>query len=213
MENNSPRVKRSAWRTLRQDDLPVYADNVLTKTAKPEYDPVRDSLTALTTVNVTLKQSLANALTRDRAAVAYKDIVLKQFFACMEKVASDLEYHANGSEMYIINAGMEVHKSRSNHTAELVPSANLVVESTGIPGQALLKFHYPKSLRKQVETFAVEHSHDVKATWQNGVYRNSMRILVDGLPSRQEVFFRVRALGTRGRKSPWTFTDNGVFVV
>jgi hypothetical protein len=129
------------------------------------------------------------------------------------EVATGVENNANGSETYVVDAGFEVHKPRTNHTGELPPPADIVGKSNGLTGQAVLRFHYPKALRQQIENFAVEWSPDGESNWQNGTYRNGTNILVTDLPSRSDVHLRVRAIGTRSRKSIWLMEPVKVYVL
>lgn len=199
------RVRRTAWRDLRQDALPAYCENVVAQTTgKAAYDPIRTSLENLATKTATFNQSLADAINRGRQAVAYKDVVKKELYSVLDTVANGLESNANGDELYIINAGMEVRRAPRKHTGELLPVTKVTAKSTGLPGQVILQFRCPKQQRKQVETFAVEWSEDHFVTWTNGTYQNSQRIMMEGLPPKKEVAFRIRCLGTRGRKSPWS---------
>lgn len=200
------KVRRSAWRKLRQDSLPAYIDNVLAKTAdKAAYEPVKVLLETLAALNKTYIECLAAAVSRERAAVAYKDEIKAQVYRSLDEVANGLEKEAKGEEMYIINAGMSVHKRQSRHTGPLLPPTGLKA-TTGLPGQMSLQFDCAKEQRAQVETFAVEWRPLGTDVWKNGTYRNAKRITVKELPHRTDVEFRVCCLGTRGRKSKWSGT-------
>ena len=207
------KVRRTSFRELNQSKLANYADNVVKKTTgKPDYDVIRTLLDQLNTVNTVYTVSLGDALSRDKAAVVAKTDDKKAVLAALEQIATGLEMNANGSELYVVRAGMEVHKQRTVHTSEMPPVTDLVLEATLIAGQMLVKFKYPASYRRQVETFAVEWSADNGQTWTNGTYKNAVRITVSDLPNRTEVIVRVRALGSRERKSPWT-VSNTAFVL
>lgn len=204
MDEKNLKVRRSSWRDLRQDALPAYTENVLNKTANnPAYHPLQALLNTLSSLNQTYADCLAAAMGRERAAVAYKNEIKSQLYGTLEEVAVGLEANAKGDEMYILNAGMELHRSRTNHTGQLMPPVKLSA-APGLSGQAELRFLCPRGQRTQVETFAVEWQAVGEAAWHNGTYRNAQRILVEGLPQRQDVRFRVRCLGTRGRKSEWS---------
>lgn len=198
-------VRRTSWRSLRQDALSAYAENVLDKTnGQPPYQPLHALLTTLSNLHKTYNECLAKAMGRDRAAVAYKDEIKSQLYNALDEVATGLEMNAKGEEMYVLNAGMEIHKRRTSHTGTLLPPEELTARSNGLTGQAQLNFKCPRQQRRQVETFAVEWRTTGQAEWKNGTYRNAKRIVINGLPERTDVEFRVRCLGTRGRKSDWS---------
>lgn len=215
MTNLKLKVSRYAWRRLGQSDLETFAANVVTKTnGIAAYDPIRAQLLALDTINKKFVTALQAALSRDTAAVYQKDLIKQEVYRALDDVALGLELNANGDAMYILNTGMDIYRERSSHEQEsLAAPTRLTAENTGNVGEALLIFDYPKSNRTQVETFCVEYSIDGKATWQNGAYGNRTRIILRDLPSRTEIYFRVRALGTFSRKSPWTQSEVGAFIL
>lgn len=65
-----------------------------------------------------------------------------------------------------------------------------------MPGEVLLEFD-PVTF---AVLYAAEWSTDEGQTWQNGVYPSARRAVIGNLPQRQEIQFRVRALGTQQRK-------------
>ena len=131
-------------------------------------------------------------------------------YKTLDRITDLLNFHHNGQETWVINAGMDVIREKMTNLADLQPPTNLQVLSRGIRGEAILTFKVLEPSR--VRSNALEYSADNGETWHNGTYSSSTTIRLKGLPSRQALLFRVCSLGTYQRKSSWTEAVEG-FVV
>ncbi|MBI1227927.1 MAG: hypothetical protein GC192_22035 [Bacteroidetes bacterium] len=198
------KVRRTAWRTLTQAKLPNYANNVynLTKDV-PAYAYLDAKVDVLKLKSDALAGWLDVIGTGNHSAMTNKNLAIPELYAALEDVATGLEENAT-TAAFIVEAGMEVHKTPVRHVGDLMPVFGFVAVSNGLLGEALLTFNCPTEQRGQITTFAVEWSDDNKQTWHNGTYKNAERIVMKGLPNRVDIYFRVCCLGTHGRKSSWS---------
>jgi hypothetical protein len=202
------------YRRLKQAALKDFAQNVIDSTNnKPQYDVIHDLVTVLAAKTANYQTWLTAAEGGSFAAVAKKDEAKVEVYQALDGVATGLELNGNGTDVFIIEAGMKPHKTPVRHEGDLAVPYEVSVSGTGIGGQLLVIFKYSKEDRSQVTTFAVEYMEENSGAWINGTYENSQRITLKDLPRRKNVKVRLRALGTRGRKSPWTEGEVGAFVL
>jgi hypothetical protein len=148
------------------------------------------------------KDALAKAVNRGTDNVAIKEEIKRNLIQTLDRITDQLNLQHNGLESWGINAGMEVQREKMAAGASLQPPSNLQVLSRGIRGEVLLSFKLLEP--KRVRTNGVEYSLDKGQTWHNGNYSTGTTIPLKDLPSRQDVMFRVRSLGSYQDKSAWT---------
>lgn len=196
------RISRSHYHALRQDELANYAGNIVARCmGNPAYAAQEPLLGELQTAIQTYNEALVAARSRAIDSVATKRQARKKVLDLLDRIVHSLEFDAP-DELHVINAGMRPIARRQIRTADLPAPVALQVLPTGNRSEILLQLTLPDP--RQVQTNAVEYSADHGEHWTNGTYSKRSRILLTGLPSRQELLFRVRSIGTRGRVSAWS---------
>lgn len=196
------RIFRGDFQSLRQDELATYAENIITRCAgNPAYSQIETLIGELQVAVKTYNEALVAARNRGLDTLALRRQSRAVLLGILNRIAHILEFHAP-DEVYVINAGMKPVSKRQMRTTELPSPQAVQVLPTGNRGEVSLLVSVPTPA--QVQTNAVEYSPDHGASWQNGTYTKRNRVLLTGLPSGQELLFRVRSIGTRGRVSAWS---------
>ncbi len=131
-----------------------------------------------------------------RTKIAEKRIRRQELLDVLERIALQVALLANGDEALVIESGFNPRR-RSQRTDGTPEQVQGLRASNGYkPGEVILDYRAAARARM----YGVEWSLDQGEHWQNGIYPSARRAVVSGLPSRQEVWFRVFALGTQQRK-------------
>lgn len=185
--------------TLGEAALAQFAVNVLARMkGNPKFASLKNHVeTDLQTAVDRFALALQEAADGSRTRIAEKRVRRQELLDVLERIAVQLTVLAEGDEAVILDAGFSPRRragQRSDTTPEQV--TGLRASSGYRPGEVLLE--YNRAARARM--YGVEWSADQGASWHNGIYPSARRAVVTGLPSRQEVWFRVFALGTQQRK-------------
>ena len=128
--------------------------------------------------------------------IALKTAARLHLIKVMEKTAAYVAMIADGNEAKILDAGFKPRNRsrRQNEGLEQV-TGQRAMQGTQ-PGEVILEFGKVTGAR----LYAVEWSLDGGVTWQNGIYSSSRRVSITGMPVRQDILFRIHALGSQLRK-------------
>jgi hypothetical protein len=196
-------VKRTAYKLLKQDALASFADNVFTRmSTMPEYQQFTAAVAVLGEKLNLYKESLAQAVNGGIDRITAKNDRQADVFKALDTIGDALNASYTGSDMWIVNTGMELQRERSSTSIPLDPPFDLRVTTGGSAGEISLSFRVAE--RKRILNNAIEYSFDGGTTWKNGKYTSTTRVRLSGLPSRQDMLFRVRSLGSLERQSGWS---------
>jgi hypothetical protein len=202
MVNIKPKVLRTEYSKLTQDNLAIFAENVTTQCTAKAYDSVRAFVTAVAEKTTTYRLALVDATNRGKIQVLKKDLAMKDLYAALGALATNLDAKAGVDELYIVNAGFTIQGTTSTlRNTELQPPAIQAVDVNGIKGEA--KVMIKKGKQRGYLTTGVEQSYDEGVTWQNGTYSSTDRFTMSGLQSGK-VMLRCRNIGTNNRTSNWS---------
>ncbi len=140
-------------------------------------------------------RALQEAADGGRTKVAEKRAQRLALTDVLEIMASHLHTMPENSEALILESGFQPrrHVNRSTNPEQV---QGLQASNGQHSGEVLLQFKHPQ----RVQSFGIEWSSDGGQHWQNGTYSTARRAVVSGLPIRQDVLFRVYAIGTQQRK-------------
>ncbi len=132
-----------------------------------------------------------------RTLIAEKRQIKAELLKQLEKTSSLVNALAEGNEAIVLQSGfLPRDKSYTRTSTELSLVTRLTAKQGTQPGEVLLEY----DVVPQALMYATEWSADDGKTWHNGIYPSSHRAVIQGLPVRQDVLFRVCALGTGQRK-------------
>lgn len=196
-------VRRKTYRELPQDTLASFANNVHTlMSTQPEYQAFADAITALGQRLEAYKDALAKAMSGGADRITIKNEHKEALLLQLDTIGDLLNASYTGNDSWIIGAGMEPIRSQVSSSAPLEAPYDLRSIIRDTPGEVSLSFKVLQPSR--VRNHAIEYSLDGGESWKNGRYTSASRVHMKGLPSRQEVLFRVRSLGALERQSPWS---------
>lgn len=113
------------------------------------------------------------------------------------KTATHVGIISNGNLALIQEAGFNLRNQVIRRfTAGIDQVTGLRAKQGRQPGEAIVTYNPVAG----AHMYAIEWSLDNGLTWQNGVYSSARRASVTGLPVRQDILFRVYALGAQQRK-------------
>ena len=197
------KITRRVYRTLRQADLMSFAENVLNRTkTNPAYAALGPEVQTLETYLRDYTQLLAKARMGSPEDTLAKEYAKKKLREHLDVVASALESNAANDALFIVNAGFTPRAQSQRFTGPVEPPRNLRASGTGRRGEIRIGLEDP--MPGIVRTHALEFSLDQGASWQNGTYHSKSNFVVTNLPHSPELWIRVCALATRGRKSEWS---------
>lgn len=184
---------------LNDAELSQFAVNVWTRMGeaarfaalKPELD------TALKPALDRFAVVLQEAADGSRTKIAEKRLRRAELVEVLETLAGHVSILAGNDPHALLESGFNL-RGRSGRTAsaDIGQVQGLQVTSGPKPGEAQLRFEaVPRAL-----LYAAEWSADGGQSWHNGTYASARRVLLQGIPSRSEVSFRVTAIGASQRK-------------
>ena len=196
-------TRRSAFKQLSQLPLANFAETVFQQmSALPEYKPFAATVERLGQQLNAYRDALGQAAVGGTDRVTNKNVLKDKVIQTLEDIALQLDQTYKGDKTWIIYAGMEFIERSVQSRGPLPAPSNLLALPQEESGSIALRFKMPE--RKRVRMYAIEHSADEGQSWQNGTYVTSMNVVVSGLPAKQQMLFRVRAMGSAARKSPWS---------
>lgn len=134
-------------------------------------------------------------------AAADRKKARSQLSVLLKRLAHNLVNTSGGDGTKLAHTGFRLRKKYTHHNAPPEAPQDLRAMPTGMRGEVALTCGSPQHKR----TFQIEWAHDPNAgPWRDGgMFSNSRKIRIAGLPRGIDTYFRVRAFGTRG-KSPWS---------
>ncbi len=163
----------------------------------PQFSSLKDEGLALQERVQTFSTTVMAASDGSRTKIAKKRRLKPELVADLEKLAAQVNVLANRDESIIFQAGFDVRRKQpSSRYAEISQVTRVKGRQGSQPGEVVLEFDaVPNAL-----IYAAEWSADNGQTWHNGIYPSSRRAIIQGLPVRTDVLFRVCAIGTGQRK-------------
>ncbi len=141
----------------------------------------------------------SNAIYGGKLATMEKDAKLKELFYQLTLVARMVDVLANENETVIIAAGFDVRKKPTSITDVSVPSN---VKATNENRTGVVKLTWDAV--EGAHMYAIERRKKGDNVWQNGDYGSSRSKVIEGLTTKSEWEFIVRALTSKGVKSDWS---------
>jgi hypothetical protein len=204
--SHKPVVLRGAFNKRINAALLDYAKFVIMATyQQPMYDTIQIALVDLEQKTAHFENALYAAKFSDELAVTKKNTAQSEVLEALNQVANGLDffacYQADGVA-YILNAGMKTHQMRAKSlpksTYLAAPMIQNILPSNIIPGEITIVV----SKVIGAKNFGFEYSED-EVNWTNGLY-SSKKSSTLKLPSRKDLYIRVRAIGTRNRNSEFS---------
>lgn len=182
---------------LSEAELAQFATNVLTRMKdNAKFASIQPLITAdLKDAAARFQVALQEAADRSRTKIAEKNASRDKLLDVLDTVATHLSLLAGDEPSVVIEAGFNIRQRGQRNNKDLLPVSGLQAWSMAT-GQVLLEFD-PAPLARN---YAAEWSTD-GANWKNGTYNTARKIVINDLPSRQDVWVRVCALGSLQRKS------------
>lgn len=198
------RINKSAFKKLRQSDLATFAQSVTNRMREQaEYAEALPLVEQLQKQNDAYQVALAECSFGGTDRVALKEELKTALVQTLTDLANWLNERNTDSVTWIVNTGFTLKNANGrNIEALLQPPFRLRAMPQKTRGE--LELRYNHEFPSQVLTTGLEYSLDNGNTWQNGTYSSRGSMKLEGLPSRQLVMFRVRAIGTGQRRSSWT---------
>jgi len=201
------KVQRSDFNQLKQAELAIYAQMVLSKVSENAvYKAIESQTQGLKAKSLAFDQALVAAANRDKEMVKLKNIAKQSLLDSFNIFANVVEVNADGNEDYIIGTGMSIRqKPVRSSLPKVAPDMpiNVFMKSTGNVGELKISFLLPN--REHTLNVGVEHRiANTDAPYQNGTYFNKEEGLLQNLPKQSYVEVRMRALGRDNLKSDWT---------
>ncbi len=132
-----------------------------------------------------------------RVKIAEKKMRRAELVEVLETLAGHVSIIAGSDPSILLEAGFSVRgKSGRVAGADIGQVQGLQVTAGARSGEAVLTFDpVPRAL-----VYAAEWSADNGQSWHNGTYSSARRTLLQGVPARSDVAFRVTAIGAAQRK-------------
>jgi len=183
--------------SLGDASLSQFASNILARVNdNPKFSTVQPFITGeLQPAFDRFALALLEAADGARTKVAEKRVQRQALVAALETMAFQIQAMPSNSETLILESGFQPRRrtSRSTNPEQV---QGLRATNGEHPGEAFLEFEHPN----KVSSFGIEWSSDGGQQWHNGVYSSARRAVVQGLPSHENVLFRVYSIGTQQRK-------------
>lgn len=184
---------------LSDSALAQFGINVLTRMKdNPNFGPLQ-ALVASELNEAVNRYTLAvqEAADGSRTKIAVKRAAKQQLREVLDRMAQHVNLFAAGQGALILESGFNLRSPATSHLLPLEQVQGLKVSQAAAGDVVVLTFNAVK----QARMYAIEWSVDGGQQWQNGTYSTALRCVLEGLPARQEVLFRVTALGSKQRKS------------
>lgn len=175
-----------------------FAANVSTHIIEnPLFAPLKDRALALQASVQAYTTAVIGASDGSRTRIAEKRNLRPGLVDQLEKLSWDVNVLSEGVESVILQSGFNVRRKTSQRReADLTQVTRVQGRQGAHPGEVVLEFDaVPNAL-----IYAAEWSADEGQTWHNGIYPSSRRAVIQGLPVRTDILFRVCAIGSGQRK-------------
>lgn len=184
---------------LNDAELAQFAVNVWTRmTDAPRFAGIKALAdNDLKTAHDRFRVVMQEAADGSRTKIAEKRIRRTELVEVLETLAGHVSIIAGSDPSILLEAGFSV-RGRSGRVAgvDIGQVQGLQVINGARPGEAILSFEpVPRAL-----VYAAEWSTDNGQSWHNGTYSSARRTLLQGIPVRSDVAFRVTAIGAAQRK-------------
>jgi len=183
---------------LNQAELAQFATNVLTRMSdNPKFASIQSLLTTdLKNAVDQFQISLQEAADRSRTKIAEKNMQLDKLKEVLDTIAAHVTLLAKDEPSIVFEAGFDTRKRAQRSLKEQQPVTALRASSTKT-GQIVLEFGHAPLARMYLAEWSTDG-----ISWQPETFGTASKIVLNNLPSRQEVWVRVSALGSLQRKSP-----------
>ena len=198
------KVKRSAFKTLRQGGLVAFVSNVINRMSeRPEYAAFTAKVQVLKQQKDAYIAALADSAQGGSDRIITRREAQAALMLTLNQLAEDLDYNHTGPESWVSNAGFSAVDVRTGtRLGSMQPPANIRAIPQTVSGELELRYELPDP--KAVRNTGLEFSTDNGETWTNGTYSSGSVMKVKGLPARQAVIIRLRSIGTLQRMSGWS---------
>ncbi len=139
--------------------------------------------------------ALQEAADGGRTKVAIKRAQRMALTDLLEIMAAHLQTMPDNSETLILESGFHPRR-RVFRSSDPEQVQGLRASNGEHSGEVILEFEHPDTAR----SYGIEWSSDGGQQWQNGTYSTARRAVLHGLPTYQNVQFRVYAIATQQRK-------------
>lgn len=185
--------------TLNDAELAQFAVNVWTRmTGMPRFAGIKaETDNNLKPVLERFAAVVQEAADGSRIKIAEKKLRRNELVDVLETLAGHVSIIAGSDPSILLEAGFSV-RNRSGRiaAADIGQVQGLQVTPGPRSGEAVLTFApVPRAL-----VYAAEWSADNGQSWHNGTYSSARRTLLQGVPARSDVSFRVTAIGAAQRK-------------
>ena len=186
------------FKRLSEAVLAQFAANVLVRSkGNPKFSTLQPLLeTELQPAYDRFVVSLQEAADRSRTKIAEKRTNHRNLMDILEMVAAHLNVVPGLSDSMVLEAGFLPRQRNQRVLPEPEQVQGLRAKAGDRAGEAILDFNGVP----QARLYGVEWSSDGGEHWNNGTYPSARHAVLQGLPSRQELWFRVFAIGTQQRK-------------
>jgi hypothetical protein len=199
------KILRTAYRRLPQDQLAIFAKDVLDRTQNvPEYSAIQKEVEVMAPLALEYPENLTKSRKGNVEDRVRKELLKGRLIQQIDSLATVVETKANalGDVLYILQAGFTPVNARQISTGPVETARNLHAVSTGLPGQIRITLEDPST--NIVRTHEVRYSTDQGQTWVTCAHSVKTNFIVDGLPNLTALWIQVRILASRDRFSPWT---------
>jgi hypothetical protein len=197
------RIRKTDYQKGGQDNLAMYAENVVTKCTDKSFDPVRAFVTPVVEASTVYRKALTDAAGGGRVVVELKNVARENLLTKLDALATNLQSQPNATAAYLMNAGFDLVKERTSNADKVLNKPSIkAAMPTSQKGQLIIEVD--KGNTTGVLQLGYEYTVDQGATWKNGTYSSRSRFLMTNLPSATEIMLRARALGTHEKVSDWS---------
>jgi hypothetical protein len=201
--STTPRIRRSDFIQSTQDNLAVFAENVVAKCADKAYDPVKAFITPVVEASANYRKALTDAALGGKVFTELKKVAKESLIKKLGVLASLLEVQPNATNAYLLGAGFSLFRDRtSNAEKSIFKPTILKAKPNGQVGQLVLEID--KGNSSGIQSIGYEFSEDNGETWKNGSYSNRSTFVMPGLPTGKDILIRARSLGTYDKVSEWS---------
>lgn len=184
---------------LNDAELALFAVNVWTRmTDAPHFAGIKaitdnDLKPAINRFNAVVQEAADGS----RIKMAEKKLRRAELVEVLETLAGHVSIIAGSDASVLLEAGYTVRgKSGRSAGIDIGQVQGLQVTNGARPGEAILIYEPVE----RALVYAAEWSVDNGQSWHNGTYSSSRRTLLQNIPVRNDVAFRVTAIGAAQRK-------------
>jgi hypothetical protein len=209
---NVSKVKITAYKKLNDDELAIFANNLIDNGKDKVFDPFRATLELLDTETTDYANKLQKAKNKGIVEVEVKNVAKENLLLRMDEYALLVTSLALRDAAMIAKSGFEGQNKEVNRTSptmELAPPYALRVQYGKNAGE--IELSYVLEMPKRVVKNGIEWSDDAGETWHNGTYFSGKKGLIKNLPTRKDLLLRVRSIGAYNRESGFS-TPIGTFL-